>query len=99
MAHGLGRYDWMFTTKEPAWHGVRTIVADASASEEAIRIAKLDWTAPVVINFYVLKYCCPYLFFRVPPFQNVRFPFERFEKTLGACIIPAVSLPAHALAG
>ncbi|GHT67791.1 hypothetical protein FACS1894110_13950 [Spirochaetia bacterium] len=44
MAHGLGRYDWMLTTKEPVWHGIGTIVQDAPTSEEAIRIAKLDWS-------------------------------------------------------
>lgn len=45
MAHGLGRYDWMLSSNGiHPWHGIGTIVQDAPTSEEAIRIAKLDWS-------------------------------------------------------
>lgn len=32
-----------FYEKEPAWHGLGTVVPDAQSSEEAIRLAGLDW--------------------------------------------------------
>jgi hypothetical protein len=38
-------------------------------------------TVFVVINFEVLKKRCPHLCLSAPPFENVQFPFERFEKT------------------
>lgn len=53
MAHGLLEYDWMLSTKEKPWHGIGTIVQDAPTSEDAIRIAKLDWKVqqvPVMAN-------------------------------------------------
>lgn len=34
----------MFCVKEPAWHGLGTVVKEAPTSQEAIRIAGLDWT-------------------------------------------------------
>lgn len=43
MAHGLMDYDWMVSAKERPWHGIGTVVEDAPTSEDAIRIAKLDW--------------------------------------------------------
>ena len=43
MSAGLFDYDWMLSTKERPWHGIGTIVQDAPTSDDAIRIAKLDW--------------------------------------------------------
>ena len=43
MAHGLMEYDWMISAKERPWHGIGTVVEEAPTSEDAIRIAKLDW--------------------------------------------------------
>ena len=34
----------LFVTREPAWHGMGTIVAESPTSEDAIRLAGLDWT-------------------------------------------------------
>ena len=53
MAHGLMEYDWMLSVKQKPWHGIGTIVEDAPTSDEAIKIAKLDWTIqqiPVMAN-------------------------------------------------
>ena len=53
MAHGLMEYDWMLSTKERPWHGIGTVVHEAPTSEEAIRIARLNWTIeqfPVYAN-------------------------------------------------
>lgn len=53
MAHGLMDYDWMLSVKQKPWHGIGTIVEDAPTSDEAIKIAKLDWTIqqiPVMAN-------------------------------------------------
>lgn len=53
MSHGLMNYDWMLSTKERPWHGIGTVVQDAPTSDEAIKIAKLDWEVkqyPVVAN-------------------------------------------------
>ena len=33
----------LFVTREPAWHGLGTIVQDSPTSEDAIRLAGLDW--------------------------------------------------------
>lgn len=33
----------MFTARVPAWHGLGTVVKEALTSEEAIRLAELDW--------------------------------------------------------
>lgn len=43
MAAGLLQYDWMMSAKEKPWHGIGTVVQDAPTSEDAIRLAKLDW--------------------------------------------------------
>lgn len=43
MAAGLLEYDWMMSAKERPWHGIGTVVEEAPTSEEAIKIAKLDW--------------------------------------------------------
>lgn len=53
MSAGLMEYDWMLSAKERPWHGIGTIVEEAPTSEDAIRIAKLDWTVeqfPVFAN-------------------------------------------------
>lgn len=34
----------MFSVREKPWHGLGTIVAEAPASKEALRLAGLDWT-------------------------------------------------------
>ncbi|MCH5186227.1 MAG: hypothetical protein J1F64_08915, partial [Oscillospiraceae bacterium] len=33
----------MFSVREKPWHGLGTIVNDAPTSEDAIRLARLDW--------------------------------------------------------
>ena len=43
MAHGLMDCDWMLSVKERPWHGIGTVVEDAPTSDEAIKMAKLDW--------------------------------------------------------
>lgn len=53
MAHGIMEYDWMLSVKQKPWHGIGTIVEDAPTSDEAIKIAKLDWKieqVPVMAN-------------------------------------------------
>lgn len=53
MAHGLMDCDWMLSVKERPWHGIGTVVEDAPTSDEAIKIAKLDWKieqVPVMAN-------------------------------------------------
>lgn len=53
MSAGLLDYDWMMSVQERPWHGIGTVVEDAPTSDEAIRIAKLDWEVkqyPVVAN-------------------------------------------------
>ena len=53
MAHGLMEYDWMLSVKQRPWHGIGTVVEDAPTSDEAIKIAKLDWKieqVPVMAN-------------------------------------------------
>ncbi len=53
MAAGLLQYDWMLSAKERPWHGIGTVVEEAPTSDDAIRIAKLDWTVeqfPVYAN-------------------------------------------------
>jgi phage/plasmid-like protein (TIGR03299 family) len=44
MGSGIYKNDWMFSVKEKPWHGIGTVVSDAPTSEDAIRIAKLDWS-------------------------------------------------------
>ena len=43
MSAGLMDYDWMLSVKERPWHGIGTVVEDAPTSDEAIKMAKLDW--------------------------------------------------------
>ena len=53
MSCGLLEYDWMLSAKERPWHGIGTVVEEAPTSEDAIRIARLDWTVdqfPVFAN-------------------------------------------------
>lgn len=53
MAHGLYENDWMLSTKQRPWHGIGTVVQDAPTSEDAIRIARLNWTVeqfPIYAN-------------------------------------------------
>lgn len=53
MAHGIMEYDWMLSAKERPWHGIGTVVEEAPTSEDAIKIAKLDWKieqVPVMAN-------------------------------------------------
>lgn len=53
MSAGLLEYDWMLSAKERPWHGIGTVVEEAPTSEDAIRIACLDWTVdqfPVFAN-------------------------------------------------
>ena len=41
--HGLMEYDWMLSVKERPWHGIGSVIEDAPTSEDAIKMAKLDW--------------------------------------------------------
>lgn len=53
MSAGLLEYDWMLSAKERPWHGIGTVVEQAPTSDDAIRIAKLDWKVeqfPVFAN-------------------------------------------------
>jgi phage/plasmid-like protein (TIGR03299 family) len=43
MSAGLEQFDWMMSAKEKPWHGIGTVVSEAPTSDEAIKIAKLDW--------------------------------------------------------
>ena len=43
MSHGITEFDNLFVSFEPAWHGLGTVVDEALSSEDALRIAKLDW--------------------------------------------------------
>lgn len=53
MSAGIYENDWMLSAKERPWHGIGTVVEEAPTSEDAIKIAKLDWTVnqfPVFAN-------------------------------------------------
>lgn len=54
MSAGIMENDWMFSGNGiRPWHGIGTVVEGAPTSDEAIRIAKLDWDViqyPVVAN-------------------------------------------------
>lgn len=41
--HGLLEYDWMLSVKERPWHGIGSVIEDAPTSEDAIKMARLDW--------------------------------------------------------
>lgn len=43
MSHGITEFDNLFVSFKPAWHGLGTVVDEALSSEDALRIAKLDW--------------------------------------------------------
>ena len=43
MAHEIHEHDQMFSVREKPWHGLGKIIAEAPNSEEALRIAELDW--------------------------------------------------------
>lgn len=43
MSAGLLEYDWMLSVKERPWHGIGSVIEDAPNSEDAIKMAKLDW--------------------------------------------------------
>lgn len=43
MSAGLLEYDWMLSVKERPWHGIGSVIEDAPTSEDAIKMAKLDW--------------------------------------------------------
>lgn len=58
MSAGLLNYDWMMSVKERPWHGIGTVVNDAPTSDEAIRIAKLDWQVsqePIFVNGKIVE--------------------------------------------
>lgn len=53
MSHGITEKDNLFVAFTPAWHGLGTVVDEALSSEDALRIAKLDWNIeqfPVFVN-------------------------------------------------
>ena len=54
MAAGLLESDWMFSSHGiRPWHGIGSVIEDAPTSEDAIKIAKLDWKVtlePVYLN-------------------------------------------------
>lgn len=43
MSAGLLEYDWMMSVKERPWHGIGAVIENAPTSEDAIKMAKLDW--------------------------------------------------------
>lgn len=44
MAAGILENDWMFSANgERPWHGIGTVIMDAPTSEDALKLAKLDW--------------------------------------------------------
>jgi len=58
MAHGITDKDQMFSVREMPWHGLGVILENAPKSEDAIRIAKLDWQVvqmPVSVNGQVAE--------------------------------------------
>lgn len=53
MGHGFENGDTMFSVKERPWHGLGTIVNEAPSTEEAIKLAGLDWEVgrePAYVN-------------------------------------------------
>jgi phage/plasmid-like protein (TIGR03299 family) len=53
MSHGITEKDNLFVAFTPAWHGLGTVVDKALSSEDALRIAKLDWNVeqfPVFVD-------------------------------------------------
>lgn len=43
MAHEITATDNLFVVRRPAWHGLGKVIQDAPTSEEALKIACLDW--------------------------------------------------------
>ena len=43
MAHEIYENDQMFSVRQVPWHGLGTVISEAPNSEEALRIAELDW--------------------------------------------------------
>lgn len=43
MSHGITETDNLFVAYTPAWHGLGTVVDHALSSDEALKIAHLDW--------------------------------------------------------
>lgn len=43
MSHGITETDNLFVAYTPAWHGLGTVVDKALTSDEALKIAHLDW--------------------------------------------------------
>lgn len=43
MSHGITETDNLFVSYTPAWHGLGTVVDKALTSDEALKIAHLDW--------------------------------------------------------
>ncbi len=53
MAHGIMENDWMLSFKVKPWHGLGEVVTEAPTSDDALRIARLDWDVqqfPVFAN-------------------------------------------------
>lgn len=44
MTHEIEQHDGVVLHAQPAWHGLGTVVADAPTPQEALRIARLDWS-------------------------------------------------------
>ncbi len=44
MAHEITQNDGLVLNKRSAWHNLGTIVDKAPTIDEALKIAKLDWT-------------------------------------------------------
>jgi len=72
MAHQIYSNNDMFSVKEVPWHGLGRVIEEAPTSEEALKLAGLDWTVkqePVLIrnkygttNLGSLEAVEPYLF-------------------------------------
>lgn len=43
MAHGIEKFDTMFSVREKPWHGLGKVIEEAPNLEEAIQLAGLDW--------------------------------------------------------
>lgn len=43
MAHMIEEDDFMFSVRETPWHGLGIVIQEAINSEDALRVAKLDW--------------------------------------------------------
>ena len=52
MAHGITAKDTMISVREKPWHGLGIIIQEALTSEEAIKMANLDWNVEAVNMYY-----------------------------------------------